>query len=345
MSDSFNAAVPAIVPYLKWAEECAIDTAAALTHAGIDPGLLTDNRNRIPHTQMEQLILYLTKQSKDPLFGLHTAKFVQPSSYNVLGYIAMNSSTVRDALEKIAPYEKLVGDMGVTSYEMEADETLVKWHCQFSDPQVRKQSIENVLASWFTYTCWITDRYDFHPLATYFEHALEDESLRPQYEEMFGKQLNFNAGFSGFRVNEMILQHPIRQSDPSLLATLEHHATELLVSIDQAPSFTDQVRRLIKIALTEASPRKDNIAEQLGVTARTLQRKLQKENTSYQEILDELRKESALQLLKNNDLSLPDIAQQLGFSEPRSFHRSFKAWTGLTPGQYKNQQDTDSDLK
>lgn len=344
MSDSFSAGVPAIVPYLRWAEECAIDTAAALNQAGIDPGLLIDNRNRIPHTQMEQLILYLINESKDPLFGMHTAKFVQPSSYNVLGYIAMNSSNVQDALEKIAPYEKLVGDMGTTAYEIDQGETLVKWHCQFTNPLVRRHSIENVLGSWLTYTCWITDRYDVYPLATYFEHALEDEKLLPEYEEMFGKKLIFEAGFSGFRVNETILQHPIRQSDPSLLATLEHHATELLVSIDQAPTFTEQVRRLIKIALSEASPRKDNIAEQLGVTARTLQRKLQKENTSYQEILDDLRKESALQLLKNNDLSLPDIAQQLGFSEPRSFHRSFKAWTGMTPGQYKNQQDTDSDL-
>ena len=122
---------------------------------------------------------------------------------------------------------------------------------------------------------------------------------------------------------------------------MEHHATELLVKLDQRTSITEQVRRLLKIALNESTPRKDNIAEQLGMTARTLQRKLQKEETSYQEILDELRKESALNLLKQDDLSLPEIAQKLGFTEPRSFHRSFKAWTGLTPGQYKNQLDSD----
>ncbi|MNO03899.1 HTH-type transcriptional regulator VirS [compost metagenome] len=73
---------------------------------------------------------------------------------------------------------------------------------------------------------------------------------------------------------------------------------------------------------------------------RTLQRHLQQAGTSYQRILDELRQELAGRYLADSDLPIQEIALRLGFSEPRSFHRSFKAWTGRTPGEYRQQRQS-----
>ena len=73
------------------------------------------------------------------------------------------------------------------------------------------------------------------------------------------------------------------------------------------------------------------------MTVRTLQRHLQQAGTSYQEILDQLRRELAEHYLIRSELAVQDIAHYLGFTESRSFHRSFKHWTGMTPGEYRER--------
>ena len=100
------------------------------------------------------------------------------------------------------------------------------------------------------------------------------------------------------------------------------------------PFSTDALRLLLKDGL----PRKEKVAEKFHMTVRTLQRHLQQAGTSYQEILDQLRQELAEHYLLRSDLAIQDIASYLGFTESRSFHRSFKAWTGMTPGEYRERR-------
>ena len=77
------------------------------------------------------------------------------------------------------------------------------------------------------------------------------------------------------------------------------------------------------------------VAEDLGMTSRTLQRKLGQEGVSYQKLLDEVRQKMAEDYLRNSELAIPDIALRLGYSETTSFHRKFKAVTGKTPGEFR----------
>ena len=78
------------------------------------------------------------------------------------------------------------------------------------------------------------------------------------------------------------------------------------------------------------------VAEKLGISSRTLQRKLGEEGTSYSDVLNELRMELALYFLKNTSFSMENIAAELGYAEARSFYRSFKQWTGSTAGSYRS---------
>lgn len=122
--------------------------AAALLAAQIDPDLLKQTEARISGEQFQAFIHHLLQQSGDPLFGLKSSEYVQPGSYSILGYIVMSCATLGEAIERILPYEKLVGDMGITTLEPEGDCILVRWHCAYPQPQVRAQMIDNVLASW-----------------------------------------------------------------------------------------------------------------------------------------------------------------------------------------------------
>ena len=93
--------VPSLLKYLRHAEQLGLDIDQALAAAGIKAEDLADNGKRIPSETHERLLDHLLKVSADPLFGLHCARFVQPGSWSVLGYITMNCATLGEAIERI----------------------------------------------------------------------------------------------------------------------------------------------------------------------------------------------------------------------------------------------------
>lgn len=332
------ASIPAVQQYLKTAANAGVDVRPALVRAGIDETLLTDNTKRVPGLALQTLLAELIPASGDVLYGLHTSQYIQPASYSVLGYIAMNCATLGEALAKVPVYEKIVGDMGVTRTLQVGRNTQVRWHCNFDNAAVRRHVIENVLASWTRYSRWMGDTWDQAPCCVFFEHAKPAGAALSEYEQVFQSPVMFEQGFSALEISPEQIAHPIRQSDPILLKTLLDHATQLLAEIDQHENWAHRVKNLLRLMIKQDLPRKEFIAEKLGMTPRTLQRKLADEGTGYQELLDELRLEMAQNYLRDCSLSIDDIGAMLGFAEPRSFHRSFKQWTGNTPGQYRDTQ-------
>lgn len=330
------ASIPAVVQYLKAAENCGLDYHPLLERVGIDPLILTDNNKHIPGAMMEQLLALLIPASNDPCFGLHSAQFIEPASYSVLGYISMNCSSLRKIQAKIPIYEKIVGDMGVTSTEIFEGYALQRWRCKFSDPMVKRHEVESVLASWHTYSRKFL-RFD-SPHSIWFEHsAPEDVKLQADYAEVFGCEVLFDQRASGILFREEVLDQPLPQANENLLHTLLDHATALLANINQHETVTSQVKNLLRLLLKEQSPSSTVIAEKLGMSSRTLQRKLDEEGNHYKDVLNELRLELALYYLKNTELSLDNIAYELGYAEARSFYRSFKQWTGRTAGSYRTE--------
>jgi AraC-like DNA-binding protein len=337
MIESNNmASVPAINPYIKAAQACGIDHMPLLKKAGIDPLLLADNNNHISIEAMEALLLLLIERSGDPCFGLHASRFTEAASYSVLGYISMNCPTLRHIQAKIPIFEKLVGDMGVTSTEIADGYALQRWQCKFSHPLAIRHEVEHVLASWITYARNFLN-FDPHD-AIWFEHPPpEDSTLLATYKDMFGVEVYFNQSANGVRICEDKLDMPLPQANEKLLEMLLEHATVLMSEMTQNQRMTDQVKNLLRLMLKQQPPSSEVIAEKLGISSRTLQRKLGEEGTHYKDVLNELRLELALYFLRNTDLSLENIAYELGYRESRSFYRSFKQWTGRTAGSYRHK--------
>ncbi|MEH6580877.1 MAG: AraC family transcriptional regulator [Halioglobus sp.] len=337
LSDYGFASVPAVKQYLQAAQACGVDYESLLADANIHPEALQDNNKRISTKAMERLLALLIPASKDPCFGLHTARLVEPASYSVLGYINLNCSTLRETLANTAVFEKIVGDMGKSSTQIEGGFVTQRWDCSFTDPLVRRHVIENVLGSWGVYL------RDFAHLDTtladciWFEHsAPESPELMKDYTELFGCDVLFDQAASGFRFKEELLDIGLPQADKKLLKTLLDHATQILLEIDRDQPITIRVKNLLRLMLKEKEPSSAQIAEILNMSSRTLQRKLNAEDTQYKTVLNDVRLELALYYLENTTLSLDQIAYELGYSEARSFYRGFKQWTGRTAGSYRN---------
>ncbi|MGH8353609.1 MAG: AraC family transcriptional regulator GliR [Pseudomonas sp.] len=329
--------VPALLKYLRHAEQLGLDQSAALAAAGLTLDDLNDNSRRLPGAAYEKLLGHLLAASGDPLFGLHAGRFVQPGSWSVLGYITMNCATLGEAMSRIVPYEKLVGDMGVSRIEAAADHVKLIWSCRHQPADIRRHMVENVLASWLLYARWIADT-DSSPLEVWFEHAQPAGVDLAEYQALFGCPIRFAQSANALLVPLEYLKVPLRQADANLLRTLEEHALTLMAGLDEDEPLPLRVKNALRLLLKDGLPRKERVAEKFAMTVRTLQRHLQQAGTSYQAILDQLRQELAEHYLTRSDLPIQDIAYYLGFTEARSFHRSFKNWTGITPGEYRESK-------
>jgi len=213
----------------------------------------------------------------------------------------------------------------------------MRWVCQYDDPIVRPHMIDNVLGSWLVFARWLADMQDGKPECVLFERNKPAPALLAVYEDIFQAPLEFGSDRSALIFPEPVLDTPLRQPDPTLLATLEQQAASVMAELQEKHPIVMQTRSLLRNLMEEDLPRRDKVATELGMTERTLQRRLQEAGTGYQQLLDDLRREVATNWLRTTNIPVNDIAARLGFSEARSFHRRFKAWTGMTPGEYRGK--------
>ncbi|AXS82476.1 AraC family transcriptional regulator [Marinobacter sp. Arc7-DN-1] len=330
-----TASVSALRQYVRYADAKGIDTSNLFSKAGLELNILDTGDGRLNGEQFQTFIRLLAETTGNPVLGLETGDYVQPGSYSVLGYITMSCATLGEAVTRIAPYEKLVGDMGTTGLRMNGDEVSLVWTCNFTDPLVWPQVVDNVFASWINYARWLADNRKASPLRVQLRRSSPGSDYEKAYAERWQCPVEFSAEEDCVILHQSLLSTRLRQPDPLLRKTLETHALSQLALLDSDTDLTSRVKQSIQKQLADGVTRQDMIAKDLGITCRTLQRKLSQEGVSYQKLLDEVRQQMAEDYLRNTEISIPDIAFRLGYSETTSFHRKFKAAKGQTPGDFR----------
>jgi AraC-like DNA-binding protein len=330
-----SASTAALRQYLRAAQDYGIEAEDALVQNDLPIGILDNSITRVTGTEFQRLIRWLVDACNDPLFGLKSGSYVQPGSYSIFGYMIMNCRSAREALHMPPMYESIVGDMGVTKLEKAGSRLAVRWNCQYDDPVIIPHMIDNVLYSWTQFARYLADLPEGKPYCVQLERGLPNPEELAIYQEMFGCDIEFNAKRSALIVDEEVLEIPLRQPDPGLLQSLTQQAESLMDEIKQKKTIILQVRAVLRQLMEHELPRKEKVAEALDMTERTLQRRLQEAGTGYQSLLDDIRRETAIEWLTTTQVAINEIANNLGFSEVRSFHRRFKSWTGHAPGEYR----------
>ncbi len=159
-----------------------------------------------------------------------------------------------------------------------------------------------------------------------------------EYDLLFPCPMVFSAEHSSLLFHSRYLHMPLLQDERTLKHFLEHSPADLLSRPDDGDSLSSQLRHLLSRD-SARWPDLEAVAAHLHISPQTLRRHLREEGSSFQELKDQLRRDIAIYHLRRADLSLQQIAEQLGFSEPSAFHRAFKKWTGLTPGAYRAQEN------
>jgi AraC-like DNA-binding protein len=171
------------------------------------------------------------------------------------------------------------------------------------------------------------------PLRVSFQHPAPSDTR--EHERFFGTRVVFGAAWDGYTLPRAALETVPRASNPALSAYLEAQMQEALKTLPEAVSLVERVRVLIAQELASGEPSMPGIARRLHLGERTLRRELAEAGATFRELVEQVRRERALELLRSGQASLTEVAFLLGFSEASAFTRAFKRWHGVPPGEFR----------
>ena len=171
------------------------------------------------------------------------------------------------------------------------------------------------------------------PRAVWFKHRAPARTAT--HLRLFGVAPAFEQPETALVFDARALSLPIRGAEPGLATYLDAYARDVLARLPADDDLASAVERAVTTSLARGVPDVESIATQLGMSARTLQRRLTEAQTSYQAIVDRARKQLALRYLEDDRLPLAEIGFLVGFADPSNFHRAFRRWTGETPSAYR----------
>lgn len=318
---------------LLGAKRHGVDTSQLLQYTGISQELISTANTRVHEDQLSRLIRLLWDILQDEFMGF-TAHRCKPGSFAMMCELVSHCSNVEGLLKRgIEFYQLLTDDIHMA---LEYRDTEVELCVTMQHPALDPEHfyLEFWLVIWHRFASWISGcqlplkRAHFH----YSPPAHLDE-----FQFLFPCEHAFNQPQTSLVFAHCALQKPLIRTTREIAHFLKNAPSDLLTMPGEDTSIGLQVKRLVLQAVNNRldCPTLHDIAQSMHLSPQTLRRKLHTEGNSYQRIKDAVRRDVAIEKLHAQNLPINDVATLLGFSEPRSFSRAFKQWTGVSPSSYR----------
>lgn len=331
MSTSRGVAAHYLEAALQHAGLDADQTTSLLAAAGLSPEVLhAQPPRRIDDRQYTAVMTGLMKRTNNE-FLYFTSPRTPHGSFAMMCRSLIHLPTLRPALLRgLRFYEMFTGDL---HFRLHPHQDTIEVSMHLDDPAVDPLHLgtETIMTMVHRLASWLIDQRIPLIEATF---AYPPPAHVEEYHLLFHCPLRFNRPRTSLVFNAVYLNYPLMQNEESLKKLLRDTA-RLFVPPHNTQLLTAQIRALLGKDFTREFPEFEEVAAQLMLTPQTLRRRLKEENSSYQGIKDQVRRDAAIYYLSRPQLGIAEIAQLMGFSEPSTFHRAFKKWTGLTPGEYR----------
>ncbi len=307
------------------------DPAPLLKATGIDLGRTPGDGTRYPVERMQQLWQLAVDASSDACFGFVTGEQLQPAALHGLGFSWLASDTLRDALNRLVRFSRLISTAANIQLEDSTDGVELLLMPPTGVESFVHASLDAGLTG-FLHMCRITAGDRISPSQVTLNRP--KPACTKRIEAFFRCPVQYNADCYSLCFNKQLVDTPLINANPELARINDQAVVDYLARFDR-DSITMQVRSSIIERLHDGTPNQETIAESLHVSLRSLQRKLNKEETNFKTLLESTRQELALHYIRETHRTIGEITYLLGFSEPSNFTRAFKRWTGKTPAGYR----------
>jgi len=301
-----------------------------LADADIPAELLEESGSRVTYAQFLALYKSLTDRLDDELLGF-LSRPLKRGSYALMLRSAISADTLDEGMRRYASTFRLLQDD--LALEIARDGELAGFTLRFVNPTIERRTglHEHVLRTIWRTLAWLVAgkikvaRFDF---------AFAMPPYVDSYSKVFPAQLRFQQPCSGFWFNASLLTKPIRRGETDLRDYMANVQADILVPQRDVHVVSARLRDYLLRTKPEW-PGLAVAAQALHMSSSTLQRRLATEGKTFQGIKDDLRRDIAIMQLNTTDVSLSDLANELGFGEDTAFQRAFRNWTGSSPGLYR----------
>jgi len=313
-------------------EHYGLDSDPIVREAGIDPKGPYSPNDRLPVKPLQRLWRLAALYTGDPCFGLTYAAFIQPAALHGLGLAWAASDNLANGLHRLVRYQRIIS----TSLDIRVIQDpgcyQVIFHTRLPGRRMEPVSVDATLAA-FLRMCRIIAGPDIRPTEVLLDHVSPECTDR--FHAFFACPVEFGARDNRILFSRKMLEHPLSTAHPGLARANDAMVIDYLRHFDRS-NLSTQVRARIIENLPDGMPTQASVARSLNLSLRNLQRKLHTEGTSFKALMEETRKELALQYLRGSNRPILEIAFLLGFSETSNFSRAFRRWVGISPKAYRD---------
>ncbi len=323
----------------RWAIRIADDLRRAghaldgvLKEVGLVRADLADPEDRIRYGAYVGLIERAAALLGDPGYGLKLGASHGVRDIGLHGFIALNAPTLGDALAGIERYVRVTNEGIDAVFEADGQGATLRFRETDASLRGRRHNSEQVAAQIVRGARELTRR-KAAPVRVDFMHERPHAPI--DYEGVLGCPVKFRAEWDGVVFAEETLRLPVIGADSKLLRVLESACRRIIGPAPRKHDLIHSVREYVVQRLAKGAVPLDDVARHLGMSGKTLERRLRERGASYRATVEGIRRDLAERYLADTDLRLQQIAYLLGYSEPAPLVRAFKRWTGGTPMQYR----------
>ncbi len=299
--------------------------------AGIDPAIIHDPHAQIARPNSDALLRTLAGLIADPAFGLQAARCWHPSNLGTLGYAWLSSSTLRSGLKRVVRYWRIV----IADVAVRLDETAEGIEFVHSSPDdggtsdaIRGDAVMAIIHD----MCRTNFGPGFKPQRVAFRRPAPLDA-RP-YETLFRCPVTFGADFNRIVIGRAEADRPLSTGNRDVAAAHDRILVEQLARLEKA-NIVARLRASLLERMTLGEFSEEDLASDLHMSRRSLQRRLAEADASYQSLVDDTRRDMGLRYIEDPAKSATDITFLLGYSQQSAFTRAFRRWTGMSPTEYR----------
>jgi AraC-like DNA-binding protein len=302
---------------------------------GIDAGRLADVHGRFELHEFADLQTRAIELTGDDALGLHAAEHVTEAAFDLLAHLVSHAPTLRDALGLCTQFQRILTDDSQITLGEKGDLATLRYEFARSTERSDRMHAEFIMAAfWRLVRTFVGARAVMRRAS--FEHARPP--YHSEYTRVFAGAERFKQPTTAIAFDRELLDCAQIHQHPALYAVLRSEAERTLEQVTAGLGTADRLKQYLLARPPSRIPDMAAAARDLGMSERSLRRRLASEATSYRLIVRAALETSAGHLLRDPARTIQSTAEALGFSDAVAFHRAFKRWTGMTPGQYRDRR-------
>jgi AraC-like DNA-binding protein len=316
---------------IKDLKQAGFSPDSLLREAGLQIYQINRDDGWLPYSAHAQFLEIAARELDDPYYGLNLARKFDPRDLGALAYVGLSSRTLQDALLNLERYMTVQTEAWSFDLVLEARSAslqLTPSEESFYDFQQASEAFAGGII--YGYQFFLSQ--PLAPIVVRFVHSLKSSKDQARYEELLGCPVEFNRNQSQIVLDRKSLALSISTADDRLLQILKSYCEEVLQQHKPIPTdVIGRVRQTIVDLLPSGRAKAETVANELGMTKRTMHRRLADAGTSFTQIHNRLRRDLAEKYVKDETLNLQKIAFLLGYADQSAFSVAFRRWTGHSP--------------